>query len=63
MQIHRNDQGLDIMKNVTTTPADRVKKFDIKVTGGMWGDMFPATGAPVLSWDAIAWTSRTVFLP
>lgn len=62
LQLHRNDQGLDIMKNVTTTPPDRVKEWDIKISGGMWGEMFPAT-APVLSWDGIQWSNRTVFLP
>jgi hypothetical protein len=62
VQLHRNDQGLDIMKNVTTQPADRVKEWDIKVSGGVWGDLFPAS-APVLSWDGIQWSNRTVFLP
>ncbi len=61
-QISRQEQVLDILRNVTTTPPDRVKEFSFKASGGSYGKLFD--GPPkVLSWDNIIWINRTVSLP
>lgn len=61
-QISRQEQVLDILRNVTTTPADRVKEFSFKASGGGYAKLFP--GSPkVLSWDNIVWINRTISLP
>jgi hypothetical protein len=61
-QISRQEQALDIMRNVTTTPEDRVKSFRFKGGGGSWSKLFDGT-EKVLSWDNILWLNRTVLLP
>jgi len=61
-QISRQEQSLDIMRNVTTTPPDHVKKFSFKGGGGSWAKLFDRT-EKVLSWDNILWLNRTVLLP
>lgn len=61
-QISRQEQVLDILRNVTTTPPDRVKEFSFKASGGSYAKLFE--GSPkVLSWDNIIWINRTVSLP
>jgi hypothetical protein len=61
-QISRQEQVLDILKNVTTNPPDRVKEFSFKASGGAFSKLFE--GPPkVLSWDNIIWLNRTVLLP
>ena len=53
---------LDILKNVTTNPPDRVKEFSFKASGGSYAKLFDGT-EKLLSWDNILWINRTVLLP
>jgi len=61
-QISRQEQVLDILRNVTTNPPDRVKDFSFKASGGSYARLFDGT-EKVLSWDNIIWLNRTVLLP
>jgi len=61
-QISKQEQVLDILRNVTTTPADRVKEFSFKGSGGSYAKLFDGS-EKVLSWDNILWIHRSVFLP
>jgi len=61
-QISRQEQVLDILRNVTTTPPDRVKDFSFKGSGGSYSKLFDDT-VKVLSWDNILWINRSVLLP
>lgn len=61
-QISRQEQVLDIMRNVTTNPLDRVKEFSFKASGGSYAKLFDGT-EKALSWDNILWINRTVLLP
>ena len=61
-QISRQEQVVDILRNVTTTPPDRVKKFSFKASGGSYTKLFNGT-VKVLSWDDIVWINRSVSLP
>jgi hypothetical protein len=61
-QISRQEQVVDILRNVTTTPPDRVKKFAFKASGGGYVKLFDGTQR-VLSWDDIVWINRAVLLP
>ncbi len=61
-QISRQEQVLDILRNVTTTPPDRVKDFSFMASGGSYSKLFDGT-QKVLSWDNILWINRSVLLP
>jgi len=61
-QISRQEQVLDILRNVTTTPPDRVKKFSFKGSGGSYAKLFDGSER-VLSWDNIVWLNRSVLQP
>jgi hypothetical protein len=61
-QISRQEQVLDILRNVTTNPPDRVKEFSFKAGGGSYSKLFDGT-EKVLSWDNIVWINRSVLLP
>src|SRR6266699_662647 len=61
-QISKQEQVLDILRNVTTNPPDRVKDFSFKASGGSYAKLFDGT-EKVLSWDNILWINRSVFLP
>jgi hypothetical protein len=61
-QISRQEQVLDILKNATTNPPDRVKDFSFKAGGGSYAKLFDGT-EKLLSWDNILWINRTVLLP
>lgn len=61
-QDSQQQQVLDILRNVTTNPPDRVKKFSFKVSGGAYAKLFPGP-ATVLSWDNILWIDRSVIAP
>ncbi len=61
-QISRQEQVLDILKNVTTNPPDRVKEFSVKGGGGSYAKLFDGT-EKWLSWDNIVWLNRSVLLP
>jgi hypothetical protein len=61
-QISREEQVLDILRNTTTTPPDRVKEFTLTLGGGSYAKLFDGT-EKVLSWDNILWINRSVLLP
>lgn len=61
-QISRQEQVLEILRNVTTNPRDRVKEFAFKAAGGSYSKLFDGTER-VLSWDSIIWINRFVLLP
>lgn len=61
-QISKQEQVLDILKNVTTNPADRVKEFSFKGSGGSYAKLFDGT-EKLLSWDNILWINRSVMIP
>lgn len=61
-QVSKQEQVLDILKNVTTTPPDRVKAFSFTASGGSYARLFDGTER-LLSWDNILWINRTVSLP
>ena len=61
-QISKQEQVLDILRNVTTNPPDRVKKFSFKGSGGSFAKLFDGT-EKVLSWDNILWINRSVMVP
>jgi hypothetical protein len=61
-QVSRQEQVLDIVRNATTNPPDRVKEFSFKGSGGSYAKMFDGAEKE-LSWDNILWINRTVLLP
>jgi hypothetical protein len=61
-QISKQEQVLDILRNVTTNPPDRVKEFSFRGSGGSFAKLFDGT-EKVLSWDNILWINRSVSLP
>ena len=61
-QISKQEQVLDILRNVTTTPPDHVKEFTFKAGGGSYSKLFDGT-EKVLSWDNILWMNRSISLP
>ena len=61
-QISRQEQVLDVLRNATTNPPDRVKKFTFKAGGGSYAKLFDGT-EKMLSWDNIIWINRSVLLP
>jgi hypothetical protein len=58
-QIFKTEQVIDIARNVTTMPPDRVKEFSYSAGGGAIAGLFDGT-EKVLSWDSFPWYSRTV---
>ncbi len=62
IQIWRQEQVLDILRNATTNPPDRVKEFSFKGSGGSYARLFDGTERP-LSWDNVVWLNRTVLVP
>ena len=61
-QISHQEQALDILRNTTTNPPDRVKDFSFKASGGSYDKLFDSS-VKVLSWDNILWINRTVSTP
>src|SRR5262245_15333797 len=61
-QISRQEQVLDILRNATTNPPDRVKEFSFKAGGGSYSKLFDGT-EKLLSWDNILWINRSISLP
>ena len=61
-QISKDERVLDILRNVTTTPPDRVKEFSFKASGASYSALFDGS-QKVLSWDNILWINRSVLLP
>jgi hypothetical protein len=60
-QISRQEQVLDIMRNVTTNPEDHVGKFSFKATGGSYAKLFEGA-VTVLSWDNVLWLNRSILM-
>lgn len=61
-QISKQEQVLDILRNATTSPPDRVKEFSFKAGGGSYSKLFDGS-EKLLSWDNILWINRSVSLP
>jgi hypothetical protein len=61
-QISHQEQVLDILRNTTTNPPDRVKEFSIKIGGGSYAKLFDGKEKP-LSWDNILWVNRSISVP
>ncbi len=61
-QISRQEQVLDILRNVTTNPADHVHKFSFKGSGGSYAKLFDGAEKS-LSWDNVLWLNRSILLP
>lgn len=61
-QISRQESELDILRNATTNPPDRVKEFSLKGGGGSYAKLFDGT-EKVVRWDNIIWINRSVLLP
>jgi hypothetical protein len=61
-QISKQEQVLDILRNATTNPADRVKEYSFKGSGGSYAKLFDGTEKP-LSWDNIIWLNRSILVP
>ena len=61
-QISRQEQVLDILRNATTNPPDRVKEFSFKGGGGTFSKLFDGSER-ILSWDNILWINRSVLVP
>jgi hypothetical protein len=61
-QISKQEQVLDILRNATTNPPNRVKEFSFKAGGGSYSKLFDGT-EKLLSWDNILWINRTISVP
>ncbi len=61
-QISREEEVLDILRNLATNPPDRVKTFSFKGGGGSYAKLFDGT-EKFLSWDNVLWINRSVLLP
>ncbi len=61
-QISKQEQVLEILRNPTTNPPDKVKSFSFKGSGGSYAKLFDGTEKPV-SWDNIVWLNRTISVP
>lgn len=61
-QISKQQQVLNILRNVTTAPPDLVKEFSFKASGGSYAKLFDGT-EKLLSWDNIVWIDRSVYEP
>lgn len=58
-QTWRQEQVLDILRNPTTNPPDKVKEFSFKASGGSFAKLFDGSEKPV-SWDNVIWLNRTI---
>ena len=62
VQISHQEQVLDILRNTTTNPPDRVREFSIRIGGGSYAKLFDGT-EKLLSWDNILWLNRSISVP
>ena len=53
---------LEILRNPTTNPPDRVKSYSFKGSSGSFAKIFDGTEGAV-SWDNILWINRTELRP
>ena len=61
-QISRQEQILDVVRNATTHPPDRVREFSFKAAGGGYAKLFDGT-EKLLSWDNFVWVNRSILVP
>jgi hypothetical protein len=61
-QISKQEQVLNILRNVTTNPPDRVKEFSFKASGGSYSKLFDGK-TRVVSWDHFPQLQRRVMQP
>ncbi len=59
MEVSHQEQMLEILRNTTTNPPDKVKSFSLKIGGGSFEKFAPASAKP-LSWDNIVWLNRQI---
>src|SRR6185437_14540683 len=62
VEVSRQEQMLEILRNTTTNPPDKVKSFSLKIGGGSFEKFAPAAAKP-LSWDNIVWLNRQIATP
>ena len=62
VQISKQEQVLEILRNPTTNPPDKVKAFSFKGSGGSYAKLFDGTERPV-SWDNVIWMNRSISTP
>ena len=62
VQLSKQEQVLEILRNATTNPPDKVKAFSFKGSGGSYAKLFDGTDKPV-SWDNIPWMARSISVP
>ncbi|HXE64676.1 MAG TPA: hypothetical protein VN519_14125 [Bryobacteraceae bacterium] len=62
VEVSHQEQMLEILRNTTTNPPDKVKSFSLKIGGGSFEKFAPAAAKP-LSWDNIVWLSRQISMP
>ncbi len=58
-QLSRQEQVLEILRNVTTSPPDRVKQYSFKGSGGSYAKIFDGSEKTV-SWDNLLWLNRSI---
>lgn len=56
------EQVLEILRNTTTNPPDKVKSFSLKIGGGSFAKFATSAEKP-LSWDNIVWLNRQITTP
>jgi hypothetical protein len=61
-QVSREEQVLDVVRSVTTTPPDRVHNSLFTCVGGSYATICDGS-QKVLSWDNIPWINRQIFQP
>ncbi len=61
-QLAKQQQMLEVLKNVTTNPRDRVRAYTFTAGGGQYADLFDGTER-LLSWDNILWVRQDIFIP
>lgn len=62
VQLSKQAQVLEILRNATTNPPDKVKAFSFTAGGGSYAKLFDGTEKPV-SWDNIVWMDRAISVP
>ena len=62
LRLVRTDTATDILRNVTTTPPDRVKEFSFHAGGGRIAALFDGSER-ALSWDSQPTYGRTILMP
>jgi hypothetical protein len=60
--LFRPNRGIDIGRNVTTNPPDRVQEFSYSAGGGRIAELFDGTER-VLSWDSFPWYNLEILSP